>query len=210
MTTFIFIRHGESEANEQRRFAGFWDINLSEKGKRQAALTAQYVFENYKVDEIYSSDLKRAYSTAEPLAKLLKKSIHKEETLREISAGEWEGVLFDELRIRYKEDYRLWREDIGNSRCSGGESVRELSERIWNSVSKIEQENTGKTVAVVSHATPIRTLLSRCKGVDIKDLGWVSNASVTVITCDKGVWTVVAESIDKHLSALKTELPKNV
>ena len=67
-TTLLLIRHGESKANEKKFFAGHLNVELSEKGKAQAVLTANYVAENYQVDTIYASDLSRAYNTAQPLA----------------------------------------------------------------------------------------------------------------------------------------------
>ncbi len=63
MTKLILIRHGESVANRNHIFVGHTDVELEEKGVKQAELTAQYVYENFKVDKVYASDLKRAYET---------------------------------------------------------------------------------------------------------------------------------------------------
>ena len=126
MTTFLMIRHGESKANELGLYAGHGDFELSEKGHKQAKLTAEFIFSHYLVDSIYSSDLKRAYQTAEATAEKLELEIVKETGLREIFAGEWEGYPFDRLVSDFKEDYKKWLTDIGNAVCTGGESVKEF------------------------------------------------------------------------------------
>ncbi len=212
-TTLLLIRHGESKANESHLFAGHLNVELSQKGESQARLTAQYIAENYRVDKIYASDLRRAYNTAKPLADMLSKEIEATKELREIYAGDWEGKPFEELQTQYALEYEIWREDIGNAQCSSGEAVKDLAVRIWKAVQKIAEENEGKTVAIATHATPIRTLLCRWKGfplTEMKNIPWVSNASVTVIKHCNGVWSIEKESVDKHLAELKTRLPANV
>ena len=212
-TVLLLIRHGESKANEKKFFAGNLNVELSEKGKEQAVLTANYVAEHYQVDRIYASDLSRAYNTAKPLADKLSKEIVATKSLREIYAGDWEGMPFSELQTQYKADYAVWLQDIGNARCSLGESVEELAVRIWEAIENIVKENAGKTVAIATHATPIRTLLCRLKGLplsEMKNVPWVSNASITVIKCKDGEWSIEAESLDGHLAEMKTSFPANV
>ncbi len=213
MTTVILIRHGESEANRNGIFAGQIDPDLQEKGIRQAQLTAQYIAENYSVDKIYSSDLQRAYKTALCLAKRLGLAVIPKKELREIDGGDWEGAKFDELPTLFPEAFALWLDDVGASYCSGGESVKELGERIMNILTEIARENDGKTVAVATHATPIRvaqTLIKTKTLNQMNNIPWVSNASVTVLEYCDDVWSVLAEGIDEHLAELKTSLPDSV
>ena len=213
MTTLILIRHGESEANHQGYFAGQIDPDLQSKGLKQAELTGKYIVKNYKVDKIYSSDLKRAYNTAKCLAELLDMEVVKDKNLREIYAGKWEGMKFDDLVAVYPKEYSLWRNHIGRSSCVGGENVKQLGDRIMNALTKIAKENDGKTVAIATHATPIRVAQSIIESGaldEMENIPWVSNASVTVIEYNRGTWRVVAASIDKHLAELKTVLPTNV
>lgn len=69
MTKLIFLRHGESEYNRIKKYAGQLDVPLSEVGKQQAIIAGSYIAKNYKIDEIYSSNLSRAIETAQPIAK---------------------------------------------------------------------------------------------------------------------------------------------
>ncbi len=209
MTRLLLVRHGESEANFHNIFAGHIDPALQPRGIEQAELTAQYIAENYKVDKIYSSDLQRAYRTAESLAKRVNLTITADENLREIRAGEWEGVKFFDLPTDYPEAFQIWSTDIENGYCPGGETVRELGDRIIGELTKISKENDGKTVAIFSHATPIRVTQSIVETGSLdgmQEIPWVSNASVTEITYENGKWNLIAVSLDKHLAELKTEL----
>ncbi|MBQ8636427.1 MAG: histidine phosphatase family protein [Clostridia bacterium] len=213
MTTLILIRHGESEANRQGFFAGQLDLDLQNKGIKQAQLTAKYISENYKVDKIYSSDLQRAYKTAKCLAEILDLEITSDKGLREINAGKWQGMTFEDLRATYPEEYSIWLNHIGHSVLGGGETVKQLGDRVMGALTKIAEENDGKTVAIATHATPIRVAQCIIQTGDIEEMQnipWVSNASVTVIEYDNNAWRIVAVSKDEHLAEIKTSVPANV
>lgn len=212
-TTHIYlIRHGESEGNRVHAFLGHTDLDITEKGHAQAEKTAEYL-KNIHADAIYSSDLKRAYNTALHTAEKKGMDIIKNKNLREIFAGAWENRLFDEISIDYEEEYRVWKENIGQARCTGGESVAELQIRFVDELKKIAKENEGKTVFVFTHATPIRVTKAAFDGIsldEIQNIPWASNASVTHVECDNGVFRVVDYSIDSFMEDLLTVLPKNV
>ena len=185
MTRFILVRHGQSQANKEGLFAGHSDFPLSELGLLQAEKTAEYIIKNHKIDIIYSSDLKRAYSTALPVSKRTGIEIIPDTRLREIYAGEWEGMKFEDIAEKFPEDRTLWKNDIANSRPTDGESVREIASRILARLTEIGEENDGKTVLVTFHATPIRSMQALWQTGDIgtmKDIDWVPNASVTGAT----------------------------
>ena len=145
MTRLVFIRHGESLGNLQRRFLGHTDWDLTERGYKQAECTAKYL-ENTHFDAIYSSDLMRAYNTVVPIAKKRGMDIIKEVALREISAGKWEGMGYDEIQMVYPEGHKTWMEDLGSAVCPDGESVVDLQTRVNAAIERIVAENKGKTV----------------------------------------------------------------
>ena len=212
MTKLLLIRHGESEANNKGFFAGQYDAPLMPKGVEQAEKTAKYAVEKYHPVKIYASDLKRAYDTAIPVSKLIDADIITDQRIREIYAGKWQQMPFDDLEKTYPDDYRVWLNDIGNACCSGGESVKELSERVMAALTDIAKENDGETVAVATHATPIRAAQTVIQHGDIgymKNVPWVSNGSVTVLEYN-GEWRCASVSEDHHLGAYKTVFPANV
>ena len=213
MTTIILIRHGESEANRGEFFAGHLNPELEERGLQQAKLTARYIAEHYRVDAVYASDLTRAYKTAECLADILQMPIIKEEGMREINAGAWEGVSFDELWNLYPEDFGTWRQDIANARCTDGESVAELGKRVFKTLTGIAEKEKGKTVVVATHATPVRAMQSIVTTGSVQamqEIPWVSNASLTVFEYEDNKWSLIEAGIDKHLSECATTIPTKV
>ena len=213
MTTLLLIRHGESAANGKGCFAGQLDIPLSERGLEQAMRTAKYIAKTYHVDKIYSSDLSRAYDTANPIAKAFGLEIQTEKELREIHSGDWQGLSFDELQEKYANAYGVWLKDIGNAVCPNGETVKTLYERVFRAIQKIADENDGKTVVITTHATPIRSICCRLQGLpveDMKNVPWVSNASLTIVKADKGKFSLVQKDYNGYLSDLQTRFPANV
>lgn len=213
MTNIIFIRHGESMANRMAVFAGNFNADLTEIGLAQAQKTAEYVAQNYKVDAVYASDLLRAYKTGKAVADVLSLPVYADARLREISAGKWEGETFDKLPKKYPADFSLWLTDIGNSRPTDGESVRQLGQRILSAVTDIAEKNDGKTLVIATHATPIRVLQCMLGGHsfdEMQNIPWVSNCSVTEICYDGGNWKLIKIGYDEHLAGMRSSLPANV
>lgn len=212
MTKLYLIRHGQSEANHKRLFAGHSNFDLTDLGRRQACCTADW-FDGVPVDRIVASDLFRAYNTAVPLSEKRQIPIEPCEDLREVFAGAWEGVSFAEIEEKYTADYTVWRTDIGNAHCTGGETVRHLGERVLAAITKLAEESDGQSVVIATHATPIRALLSLWQTGDVlamKDIPWVPNASVTAVRYEDGVFTPDIIGSTDHLQGLLTKLPTNV
>ena len=212
-TILIFIRHGESEGNKGNRFNGNLDLPLTERGRMQAHKTAEYL-DKYKIDKVYASDLSRALETAEIIAKRQNVELVQRKELREIFGGDFEGQIYDDLRIKFPVEFGMWLNDLGNCRCPNGESIRELLHRFNNEVKRIAVENKDKTVLIGTHAMPIRVMSTIWNKKDItkvRDFDFVRNASVTVVDYTNIEEPVVLEyDVAEHLEELTTELPKNI
>ena len=209
---FIIERHGQSMGNLVRSFLGHTDLPLSDLGREQAAKTAEFL-KNENIDVIISSDLKRAYQTAEPLAKLKGMEIIPDKELREIYAGKWENMIFEDIYATYPEDFGVWLNDIANAVCTEGEAVRDLDRRIYKEICRLGEKYAGKTVFIATHATPIRLLRLRALGLPIEDAKehpWAPNASVTEIGYENGKLRLIRDTVSEHLEELVTQLPKNV
>ena len=212
MTKLYFIRHGESTANRMGLFVGHTDMDLTEKGHEQAEMTANYL-KDIHIDVIYSSDLSRAYNTALHTAKLKGMEVIKSKNLREIYGGDWEGQLFDGLCEKYPEDYSLWLTNAGLATCTNGESVAGLQKRITDEVKRIVRENPEKSIAVFTHATPIRCLKAEWDKVPadkLKDIPWTTNASITYAEHDGCEFKITNYSFDEFMGDMVTALPNNV
>ena len=211
MTQIIIIRHGQSVANEQSRFAGHWDSDLTDLGRHQAELAAEYIHKNFKIDAIYASDLKRAYNTAVPTARLFGLPIIKRTGLREIYAGEWESLEISEIQKTYASDFDVWRNNFSYVRCTGGESIEELYDRCCNEILSIAAENEGKTVFIATHATPIRVLNTMALGHTFEytaNIDFVANASINIFGVENNKPYEIKTNIVDHLNGLVTTLKK--
>ena len=212
VTTIYLIRHGESLGNIQKRFLGHSDWDLTELGYLQARCTAAE-FEHIPVDFIVSSDLLRAYHTAQPIAEMKQLCIQPDPEFREIYAGLWEGESFADLEVKYPQDYEIWKKDIGRAVATGGESVLQLHRRVYAALQRIVSEHEGKHIVIATHATPIRVLLTGFAGLPIEEaaqIPWASNASITKLIYKNGEFRVEYADRNEHLGTLSTRLPANV
>lgn len=213
MTTFILVRHGQSQANLDYCFAGQSDSPLTQQGVLQAEKLSAWVTSHYHIHKIYASDLCRAYQTAIPVAQTLGLDIIKNPNFREIYAGLWQGQPFEHINSLYMDDYGLWLGDIGQARCTQGESVRELSQRVFQEMCHLAEENVGQTLLIATHATPIRAFQTLCQKGDIlcaKDVPWVANASVSVCVYDSGKFEFTLIGYNDYLDDLKSTFPAGV
>lgn len=215
MTTVIMVRHGQSIANFESRFAGHSDFDLTALGKQQAELAAKYLYESgQRIDKIYSSDLLRAHNTALPFAKKYGLPINDTEGLREIFAGSWEGMRVDDIYEQYKEAFVTWRTDIANARCTDGESVAELYGRIVPFVKELAAANEGKAILLATHATPVRAIDCNSRGWGAERMGevpFVRNSSMSIFEYADGVMTPKRVDIVDHLDpSLITAVPKDL
>ena len=207
MTRLIITRHGQSIANAECRFAGHSDFDLSELGYAQAELVGDYIASNFKIDCIYSSDLLRAYNTAVPTSKRLGLPIIPTTELREIYAGIWEGLTTDEIEEKYGRDFAVWRNDYANSRCTEGESTKEVYARVLATVRRLAEKHDGETVMLSTHATLVRALCAHAGGLDdsrVGEIPFTHNASINVFTYEDGRLIPERLNIIEHLGDMVT------
>ena len=212
-TTMIFIRHGQSIGNRDGVFLGRTDLDLTDLGYRQAQAAAQWL-DRYRLDAIYASDLMRAWHTAQAAARRQNVPMHPSAGMREIFAGKWENMRYDDIEVVYRDSYRVFREDIGHAVCDNGESMEHLRRRVVLEADRIAATHAGGVVLVGTHACPIRMLKCHWLGVTAQDahkVPWTPNASITVTEYDNcGGYKIVLDGSVEHLDNLFTELPENV
>ncbi len=150
MTKLVLIRHGETDWNLEGRYQGQSDIPLNANGMLQAKELAEMLRAQH-FDAIYSSDLLRARLTAEILARTTGAPLHVDPRLREINQGQWEGMLFSEIRQRYPELIAQRRNDPLSVIPPGGESIEQVRERVLAALKAIVTAHPDGEVAIVSH-----------------------------------------------------------
>ena len=128
MKTLYLVRHGETDHNADGRAMGQMDIPLNKRGLHQARQTADFL-RRYPIENIVSSDLGRAMSTAQPLAEALGLVVQPEPRLRELSFGILEGKTVAECEVLDPESVARWRSGDFDATLPGGESRRSLMAR---------------------------------------------------------------------------------
>lgn len=182
----LFVRHGETDYNAQRRIQGHLNVALNETGRLQAAALASYLAD-VPIGAIYSSDLIRAYQTAEPIAEVLGLPITTNENLREINLGVFQGLTGDELRRspHHADAYEMWRTDDEYA-PNGGESFSQLGDRTLAAWEQIAQESQAETVLIVTHGGNIKSLIMRMFPADERPR--ILNTSVTELVQERDQW----------------------
>ncbi len=191
MTKLIIVRHGHSIANDTHSFAGITDVPLSEAGKGQAEYVGEYLAANEHIDRIFISGLLRTAQTAHPTAERLGLPIEIEPDLREVFAGLWENLPYDKLTMRFTADWLGWKYDLPNACCTGGESAYALYRRVTGAIHRLCRENEGKTLMLVTHATPIRAINAMIRGglSQMRRALIPTNASINIYRYENGTLT---------------------
>ncbi|WP_030666507.1 bifunctional RNase H/acid phosphatase [Streptomyces rimosus] len=170
-TTLVLLRHGETALTPQKRFSGSGgsDPELSPAGHRQAEAVAAALAARGTVQAVVSSPLKRCRQTAETVAARLGLDVRIDEGLRETDFGAWEGLTFAEVQERHPEDLAAW---LGSAKAAptGGESFAAVARRVALSRDKLLARYAGRTVLLVSHVTPVKTLVRLALGAPPESL----------------------------------------
>ncbi len=158
-TRLVLIRHGATVHSAERRFSGRNDLPLDELGQRQASALAVRVAAAYAdAAGVVSSPILRARQTAEPIAAALGVPVVDNAELAEVDFGAWEGLTFGEARAAAPDELAAWltSPDIAPP---GGESFADLARRVRRGRDAVIAAYPGKTAVVVSHVSPIKTLV---------------------------------------------------
>ncbi len=153
------VRHGESQANMERRYSGWTETPLSSEGLRQAE-KAGFFLADFKPDMLYCSDLQRARDTAGAIGQVCSLQPIETPLLREIHFGQWEGKTFNEIDTEYPSEVKKWLEDPITNAPPGGETVADVNNRMLSFIESMKLENkSAARIVAVSHGGSIRALL---------------------------------------------------
>ncbi|MET8224399.1 bifunctional RNase H/acid phosphatase [Streptomyces sp. NPDC005301] len=170
--TFVLLRHGETPLTPQKRFSGSGgsDPSLSEVGRHQARRVAVALAARGTIEAIVSSPLARCRETAGVVAERLGLDVVVEDGLRETDFGAWEGLTFGEVRERHPEDLNAWLHSAEAEPTGGGESFEAVARRVAVTRDKLVAAYAGRTVLLVSHVTPVKTLVRLALGAPPESL----------------------------------------
>jgi broad specificity phosphatase PhoE len=178
VTTFFFVRHGESEANAAHRFSGRTDSPLTDRGRKQAEIVAA-ALDAVPFDRIVATPLSRSLDTALVIGRRRKMPVDVVDELIEIDVGDRTGATFDEVR-----GLPDWKDD-GFVAWPNGETLEQVLERALRAVRRLARETPDGTVLVIAHGGVTRILVSHFLGMLPKlDRSPATNTNVTVIVTD--------------------------
>lgn len=195
MRKIYLIRHGQTDANVEKRYCGWTDISLNSKGINQSKKIGQKI-SDLEIDHIFASDLKRVKETAKHINKIHNKDITYLKEIREMNFGDFENLTFKEISKKYPEQRK---EIISNNltyKFPNGESLKELYNRSIKTFKKI-LKNKGN-ILIVSHGGVIGSILTYVLSSDIENY-WsveVKNATLNTIVEKENFLYL------KHLNAL--------
>jgi ribonuclease H / adenosylcobalamin/alpha-ribazole phosphatase len=157
-TVTLLLRHGQTPMSVQKRYAGLSDVPLTEVGVQQAAAAGKRLA-SAGLTAIVTSPLARAVSTAAEVAAATGAPVEADEGLRETDFGAWDGLTFAEVRDRWPAELTAWLADPAVA-PPGGESFADVSTRVEGALRRVLAGYQGRTVLIVSHVTPIKTLVA--------------------------------------------------
>lgn len=198
------VRHGESTFNVEGRLQGQSDTRLSPLGQKHAAAIAA-TLSKLPIDAVYSSPLSRALETAHPLADALGLPIERDDRLKEIHIGVFQGTLAAELGDRFPQEAARWRSQDPDYRIPGGESRRDLMQRAAAAFQQIHAAGHRQAV-VVAHGGVLAAALKALLAVPAeRNPFMLYNGSISMIEWGGQVKLVTLNQTD-HLRLAGCEL----
>jgi len=158
-TVTLLLRHGQTELSTERRFSGREDVPLTADGVKQARLAGRRLA-TAAVDVIVTSPLQRARRTAEAVAEATNAPLVVDQDLVEADFGAWQGLTFAEARGRWPTEMAAWTASP-DALPPDGESFAMVALRVLAALDRLTGKYPQATAVVVSHVTPIKTLLCR-------------------------------------------------
>lgn len=187
-TTLVLVRHGVTAHTTEKRFSGGLagaDPGLSDEGRTQIQAVAEWLVPiAHRIDAVVASPVRRTRESAELVASALGRTVTEESGFAEMEFGDWDGLTFVEIAERRADDLERWLGSVDAVPGGTGESFRHVEERVLAALGRVLEEHVGRTVVVVSHVTPIKTLVAHTLGAPLLSVFRMelTPASVTVIS----------------------------
>ncbi|KAL5705835.1 phosphoglycerate mutase (2,3-diphosphoglycerate-independent) [Ranunculus cassubicifolius] len=200
-TEIVVIRHGETKWNADKRLQGHLDVELNEVGREQAAAVANRLSKEAGISTFYSSDLTRAYETAQIIAnKCGGFEVVQKAELRERNLGDLQGLVLKEAEKLKPDAYQAF---VSRTRDQdipgGGESLNQLYNRCTSALQQIGEKHRGERVVVVTHGGVVRAFHKRANPKE-RSPGKIENTSVNVFHLyENGDWVITLWGDISHL-----------
>jgi uncharacterized phosphatase len=196
------LRHGETEWNRDgNRYCGLTDIPLSDIGREQAELAADYL-KSVPFQAVYASPLIRAYETAKIISSRHDLPIQTDKRIQEIDFGSWEGKPKEQLIEEDSQAWSAWLNDPTDVPAGGtGETAREVYVRAKSFFDEAARKHIEKTILVVGHNTLNRFFITGCLSAPFRSYRSIkqNNTGITVFEMKDNV-EFIQMNLHEHLS----------
>ena len=183
-----FIRHGETDWNLLGKIQGSHDIPLNETGLRQAEeLSRRLIEQGYRFTKIYTSQQQRAFKTAEILSQYVNMEVTPVKGLEEVNLGDWEGLSWSEVKLKFPEEYNAWYHNRRYARAPRGESYQDLLDRLLPAIHTILQTNSDH-VAIVTHGAVVMSLQCYLTDTPFQEMKKFAPENTAVVEIDSGMF----------------------
>ncbi|HZZ92742.1 MAG TPA: histidine phosphatase family protein [Usitatibacter sp.] len=199
-TKIVLVRHGETRWNVERRIQGQGDSPLTDAGIGQARAIGRRLARE-RFDGLVSSDLGRAMQTASEIGALTGHDAVPDPRLRERHFGDGEGMTYTEIDARFPGAFSRVREVDPDYAIPGGESRRQLHQRVTSALEALAEEHRGQALVVVTHGGVLATLYRHVHGIDLSVPHSIPilNASYNALTHDGTAFRIDAWADIDHL-----------
>jgi len=206
MTEFIIIRHGQTILNKKRVLQGHMHGELDKTGIKQAQAVAKELSKrNFSM--IYSSDLKRAVSTAEYIQTACNIELKTMPQLRERNLGIFEGLTLHEIKIKYPTEYKHYTSLNPNPDfiIPGGESINQMLTRLIDCLSSIAANHINEKIIIVTHSGPLDVLFRWVLNIplDSPRKFKLFNTTINSFIIDNNNWVLKEWGKADHLSNIE-------
>lgn len=197
----LFVRHGQSTWNDERRIQGQLDPPLSELGEEQARCVAERL-EGSQLAGFYTSDLARCRETAALISDRLVLRPVNLRTLREVDLGQWEGKTREELQREYPAEWERWSREPSWDIVPGGEGAAPFERRVERVVNRLFDKHSSGDVLVVTHGGVIQVAIGMVTGRSSNGSFpfLIENASLTILQRSRDRMVVTSVNDTCHLS----------
>lgn len=195
-TQFLLIRHGTNDLVGKTIAGRQPGVHLNARGQVQAAGLVDFLV-RWQVQVIVSSPLERAMETAAPLAERLGLKPEKYSDLQDIDFGDWTGRLIEDLKS--EPGWPVWNNCRSACQIPNGETILDVQQRMVRTLGELCRKHQGKTVAVFSHADPIKTVLAYYLGMPLDMIPRLDLRPASVSLLTLGDWGVRVGGINLAL-----------
>jgi 2,3-bisphosphoglycerate-dependent phosphoglycerate mutase len=208
-TRIIAVRHGETDWNVATRIQGQLDIALNDQGRWQAQRVAQALAEE-ALDAVYSSDLARAYATAQAIAAAqpaLDAPVQTDTGLRERGFGKFEGHTYAAIEAQWPQESHLWRVRDPHFAPLGGESPTQVMQRVGQTVHAIAARHLNQQIVLVAHGGVLDMLyrLATQQTVSAPRTWELGNTAINRLLWTPDALTLVGWADTRHLDGAQRD-----